>query len=417
MDWKLILQVISGIMILVTTVCYAYQFLYLWIPFLSKKRELPGETLHRYAVLIPARNEEQVLPHLLDSIRAQDYPADRICVFVVADNCSDHTAQVAQQHGATVFSRQDTQKIGKGYALHYLLSKIDETSGLDSFDAFLVFDADNLLQPDYIRQINKVYSSGYEVFCGYRNTKNLGSSWVSAGYGVWYLHDSTHMNRSRMQLGVSCMATGTGFGFSREVLRKCKQWEFFTLTEDVEFSLWCAANGIKIGYCHDAILFDEQPLTFRQSWRQRIRWVQGGIQSSLKRSRELFRGIAKGGWRSYSCLEFATLSLWGYGLGIISGLLSVVSTWVNYGWKSVLLSLPVALIGFCLSMLAVGAWTVITEWKRIRAKKRHKILGIFAFPLFMLGFVPIAVCAPFSKFHWAPVAHTVALSEQELHVH
>lgn len=414
MDLKLILQTISTVLIIVTSICYAYQFVYLFIPLLSKKRITKSDKLNRYAVLIPARNEEKVLPNLIESIHLQEYPAELITIYVIADNCTDNTAKVAFDCGAKVFTRFSTEQVGKGYALNYLLREIDRTDGLESFDAFLVFDADNLLQRDYIRQINHLYADGYDAFCGYRNTKNFGSNWISAGYGVWYLHDSTHLNRSRMAVGASCMVNGTGFGFSREVLRKCGQWEFFTLTEDIEFSVWCAANGIKIGYCHDAILYDEQPITFPQSWRQRTRWVQGGIQILFKRSKELFRGMVKGGWRSYSCFEFATLSAWGYILGILSGITASAATIVNYGVDAFLISLLFALISSYLSLLAVGAWTVLTEWNRIRAKTRHKILGVFAFPMYMLTFIPIAIFAPFCKFQWTPVDHTVAVSENDM---
>lgn len=414
MDLKLILQTISTVLIIITSICYAYQFVYLFIPLLSKKRITKSDKLNRYAVLIPARNEEKVLPNLIESIQQQDYPAELITIYVIADNCTDNTAKVAFDCGAKVFTRFSTEQVGKGYALNYLLREIDKSDGLESFDAFLVFDADNLLQRDYIRQINHLYADGYDAFCGYRNTKNFGSNWISAGYGVWYLHDSTHLNRSRMAVGASCMVNGTGFGFSREVLRKCGQWEFFTLTEDIEFSVWCAANGIKIGYCHDAILYDEQPITFPQSWRQRTRWVQGGIQILFKRSKELFRGMVKGGWRSYSCFEFATLSAWGYILGILSGITASAATIVNYGVDAFLISLLFALISSYLSLLAVGAWTVLTEWNRIRAKTRHKILGVFAFPMYMLTFIPIAIFAPFCKFQWTPVDHTVAVSENDM---
>lgn len=414
MDLKLILQTISTVLIIITSICYAYQFVYLFIPLLSKKRITKSDKLNRYAVLIPARNEEKVLPNLIESIQQQDYPAELITIYVIADNCTDNTAKVAFDCGTKVFTRFSTEQVGKGYALNYLLREIDKSDGLESFDAFLVFDADNLLQRDYIRQINHLYADGYDAFCGYRNTKNFGSNWISAGYGVWYLHDSTHLNRSRMAVGASCMVNGTGFGFSREVLRKCGQWEFFTLTEDIEFSVWCAANGIKIGYCHDAILYDEQPITFPQSWRQRTRWVQGGIQILFKRSKELFRGMVKGGWRSYSCFEFATLSAWGYILGILSGITASAATIVNYGVDAFLISLPFALISSYLSLLAVGAWTVLTEWNRIRAKTRHKILGVFAFPMYMLTFIPIAIFAPFCKFQWTPVDHTVAVSENDM---
>lgn len=414
MDWLSLVRILSRALLVITSLCYAYQVIYLFLPIILKKRPQKEEKLHRYAILIPARNEERVLPHLLESIQAQDYPRDLLKVFVVADNCTDGTAEAARAYGAHVFSRSNTKEVGKGYALNYLLSQIEETEGLDSYDSFLVFDADNLLQSDYITQINKVRSSGYEAFCGYRNTKNFGNSWVSAGYGVWYLHDSTHLNRSRMLIGSSCAVNGTGFGFTNELLQKCGGWNFFTLTEDIEFSTWCATHSIKVGYSHDAILYDEQPLMFSQSWKQRTRWVQGGIQIFLRCSGDLFRGIFKGGWTSYASFETATLSVWGYGLAILSGLSAFLLTILETGLYGLGWSLLLSSLGGYLSMFAMGALTVIMEWKRIRATTRQKIMSMFAFPMFMLSFLPIALIAPFRKFEWTPIEHTVAVSVEDV---
>lgn len=266
-----ILKGLSLFLVTLTTICYLYQIVYLIVPFFEKRRKHKPVRLHRFAILIAARNEEAVLPHLLESIRNQGYPAELLDTYVVADNCTDRTAEVARAHGAQVFQRFNKQQVGKGYALNFLLQQIDGNVGLDQYDAFLVFDADNLLEPDYVSQINQTCSDGYEAFCGYRNTKNFGGNWLSAGYGIWYLHDSTHLNRSRMMLGTTCAVTGTGFGFTRALLERCGGWHFFTLTEDIEFNTWCATHGVRIGYCHDAILYDEQPESFRQSWRQRTR--------------------------------------------------------------------------------------------------------------------------------------------------
>ena len=196
------------------------------LPIFRKKKKLPNQPLHRYAILIAARNEECVIPHLLDSIRNQDYPSQLLTTYVIADNCTDHTAQVAAGHGALVYERFDRTQIGKGYALQFLLSKIKKDAGWDSYDAFLIFDADNLLRPDYVTEINKVCGAGYKAFCGYRNTKNFGTNWLSAGYAVWYLHDSAHRNQSRMMLGTSCAVSGTGFGFTRELLDRMGGWNF-----------------------------------------------------------------------------------------------------------------------------------------------------------------------------------------------
>ena len=311
------LRMVSRILAALVFICYLYQIVYLFVPMLKKNRPHGKAIMNRYAVLIAARNEENVLPYLLESIAAQDYPGELVDVYVVADNCTDGTAYTARKHGATVFERFNTKQIGKGYALNFLLGQMKNTGVLDNYDAFLVFDADNLLRPDYISQMNRTCSDGYEAFCGYRNSKNFADNWISSGYALWFIHDSVHLNQSRMLLGTTCAVSGTGFGFRRSLLEKCGGWHFFTLTEDIEFDTWCATHGVRIGFCREAMLYDEQPTSFRQSWRQRTRWVQGGIQVSIKYAAQLLRGILRGGRAGYASFETATLSLglWCFGTG------------------------------------------------------------------------------------------------------
>lgn len=133
---------------------------------------MASKQTNRYAVLICARNEENVIGALLDSLHAQTYPAERLKLFVLADNCTDHTADEAQSHGARVFSRLDTVKIGKGYALETLLWLVDreEPAG---FDGYFVFDADNTLDKDFIAAMDRRLASGEEVVTGFR----LGCCW------------------------------------------------------------------------------------------------------------------------------------------------------------------------------------------------------------------------------------------------
>ena len=399
---------------LILSACYAYQILYLFLPLVKKQPLLCAEKPTRYAILIAARNEETVLPHLLESIRQQDYPASLFTTYVIADNCTDRTAQVAAEHGAVVFTRQDTSHVGKGYALDHLLRRIALTDGWENYDAFLIFDADNVLRPDYIRKLNHVASCGYDVFCGYRNSKNFGGSWVSAGHALWYLHDSVHLNRSRMLLGTPCAVTGTGFGFTRQLLEKWDGWHFFTLTEDVEMNTWCATRGIRVGYCQDAMLYDEQPERFSQSWRQRTRWVQGGVQVSFRYWKDLLRGICKGGRIGYASLETATLSLWGYGTGALCGFLTLLTLFLSSGWLETGKALLWAGIGTYASSLLVAFMTLLTEWKNIRATSAQKLMAFFAFPLHTLSYIPIGVSALFRKFGWPPIEHSAALSAQDL---
>lgn len=410
-----VLGTVTAVLVLISTCLYAYQVVYMFLPLIPRKRKHKEIKMHRYALLVPARNEKNVIGHLLRSIAAQDYPQELIKVYVIADNCTDETAQIAREHGATVFERFNKEQVGKGYALNYLMENIDKTVGLDQHDVFMIFDADNLLEPDYLSKINQTFSDGYEAACGFRNTKNFDSNWISAGYGVWYLHDSSHLNRSRSWLNVGCGVSGTGFGFTRQLLEKIGGWHFFTLTEDLEFNAWCNSHRVKIGYCHDAVLYDEQPFKFAVSWRQRVRWVQGGYQMVPRYSGGLFKGIFKGGWQSYSCLENLTLTPWGAWLAFLSGGLTILMTLLTTPFLDAVLVGLGAVAGAYVGMAVMGLITVAMEWKRIRASKLRRIWGALVFPMFLITFMVISIVAPFCKFQWVPIAHTVAVDNDQLH--
>ena len=413
MNFYAAIHTLSTVLILLTTICYFYQIVYLILPLFHRDRHRPVEKNTRYAVLIAARNEEAVLPHLLDSIAAQDYPGS-IRTFVVADNCTDRTALLAEKHGATVFRRFNKNQVGKGYALNYLLNRMDEAEGLDSFDAFLIFDADNLLPRDYIRQMNRVVSRGFDAFCGCRNAKNFDHNWLTAGYGLWYLHDSTHGNRSRMVLGTTCTVNGTGFGFTRDLLHQMGGWNFFTLTEDIEFTTWCATQGVRVGYCHQAMVYDEQPTSLSVSVRQRTRWVQGGLQVSFKYAGDLLRGILKGGRTGYASFETATQSLWGYGMGVLSLVTALAAAFLAGKWLGLAQAIAASVCGAYLTFFLMGALTLLAEYRRIPAGAKGKLLSLFGFPVFMLSYAPIAIIALFKKFQWLPIEHTAAMSVREL---
>ena len=263
--------------------------------------------------------------------------------------------------------------------------------------------------------MNEVFSQGYRVVTSYRNSKNFGDNWLTAGASLWYLHDCTHMNRSRMLLGNPCVIAGTGYGFTRDFLRRFDdRWPFQTLTEDIELTAWCATHGVRVGYNHDAIFYDEQPRKFRTSWKQRTRWAQGGIQVSWRYRMDMLRGLFKGGRTSYASLETITVSLWGYGSGALCGILSMVVTYLSFRWMGVGLALICTLIASFAAVFVVGALTLLAEHKRILATKEQKLMSLIGFPLFMLSFVPIAALAMFQKFNWDPIEHNVAIGANDL---
>ena len=393
---------INFIIACVFFVCYAYQFIYIPISWRGRRTAHKPPKLHRFAVLIAARNEEAVISELIDSINAQDYPSGLIDIYVAADNCTDGTAKTARCHGAQVFERFDTQHVGKGYALDFLLSHIPH-----EYDAYLVLDADNVIAPDYIRHMDQTLSDGYKIATSYRNSKNYGDNWISAGYALWFLRESRYLNGARYTIGSSCAVSGTGFLFSRQVMESTNGWKFHLLTEDIEFSVHHILQGRKIGFCADAVLYDEQPVTFRQSWRQRLRWARGFLQVFRKYGFGLVKGIGKG---HFSCYDMSMTVMPAYILtvGLIIAYLvgGVMSTAEGISFLPCLMYILQTFLGLYVVLFLVGVFTTITEWKRIHTTPLRKVLYTVTFPLFMLTYIPISMVALFSrKVQWKPIEH------------
>ena len=412
------LQHVNRILGILFMVCYFYQFLYIPVALaIRRKKNPPAKKFHRYAVLISARNEEAVIGQLLDSIARQDYPADLVTTFVVADNCTDSTARVARDAGAVVYERFNKLRVGKGYALDFLLDQIKEQYGSEWFDGYFVFDADNLLQRDYISRMNEVFDQGCAIVTSYRNSKNYGDNWISAGYALWFLRDAAFLNAPRAQLGISCVVAGTGFLFSGEIMRRCGGWPFHTLTEDTEFTVHNILRGEKIGYCGAAEIFDEQPTRLSQSWRQRLRWAKGYLQVLRKDGGRLAAGIfSKNG---PSCFDMLMSILPAMVLTFCSVLFGSAATVLQLILGKNILPILVAFAASFavpyLLLLLVGIITTATQWRRIRATAFKKVLYTFTFPLFMLTYIPISIAAIFSpKVEWKPIEHKVAVSISEM---
>ena len=391
-------------------VCYLYQFFYIAVPFFCKDKAHKPTRDHRFAVLISARNEEAVLPILLESLNKQTYARENFTVFVIADNCTDKTAAVAKENGAVVYERANREKVGKGYALDFLYEKIVADYGDTHFDAYMIFDADNVLDPHYIEEINKTFSDGYEVITSYRNSKNYGDNWITAGYALWFLRESEYLNHSRMLMNSSCAVSGTGFTFSSKIMREVGGWKFFLLTEDIEFTVYNVVKGRKIGYAKDAELYDEQPVTFAQSWRQRLRWAKGYIQVWGKYGNVLMKNIFSDKFAScydmtmtiMPALVLSILTLINCAVGTIFGLI--------FDWEigKILTSLILTFAGIYGTLWIIGAVTTATQWKKIHCGNVKKIFYTFTFPVFMLTYLPIAITAIFKKVEWKPIAHNQA---------
>ena len=249
----------------------------------------PAENYHKYAVLIPGRNEEPVVGNLIRSIKKQDYPQELITIFVVADNCTDDTARVARENGAICYEHFNPNERTKGFALKYLFEQIEKDYGIESFEGYFIFDADNLLKSDYISRMNDSFDAGEKIITSYRSTKNLTEGWVASMYAIHWLRSIRSKHRPRSFLHLATNIQGTGFLFANEIVKD--GWKYTSLTEDRSLTADCVVNGYEISYNNDAIFYDEQPTSIRVALRQRLRWAKGHLQAFGESGWGLFKNI------------------------------------------------------------------------------------------------------------------------------
>ena len=225
-----------------------------------------------FAVIVAAHNESAVIGQLIDNLQQLDYPKELYDIFVVADNCSDDTASIARDKGAIVCERTDDTQKGKGFALEWMFKELFAMER--QYDAVVVFDADNLVHPRFLLEMNNRLCKGDKVIQGYLDAKNPYDTWVSGTFAIafWVIDHIWHL--AKTNIGLSSVLGGTGMCITTDVLKR-HGWGATCLTEDMEFTMKSLVEGIKTTWAHDAIVYDEKPLTFKQSWNQRKRWAQG----------------------------------------------------------------------------------------------------------------------------------------------
>ncbi|XOQ58982.1 MAG: Glycosyltransferase family 2 protein [Clostridium sp.] len=258
----------------------------------------------RFALLVAAHNEEVVIGKIIESLQDIEYPKDMYDIFVIADNCSDKTAEIARRYNVNVCERNVPDKRGKGYALEWMFNKIFKMDKY--YDAIAIFDADNLVSKNFLNEMNYKLVQGYKVVQGYIDSKNPDDSWITESYSISFWTVNRLFQLARANLGLSNQIGGTGFCVETSILKKLG-WGVTCLTEDLEFTCKLVLNGYKVGWAHNAIVYDEKPLTLRQSWSQRKRWMQGFTDVSSRFFFKLFKKAVKD--RSLTALDCALYTI------------------------------------------------------------------------------------------------------------
>lgn len=362
-----------------------------------RKRYPSAAPQTRFAVVVAARNEEAVIGDLIYSVLQQDYPAHLRDVFVVPNNCTDCTEAAASAAGAEILHCLGPISC-KGDALHQAFSQLRDRS----YDAFLVFDADNTLQRDYLARLNDAFAAGAMVCKSRTRAGNPSASGVAGCYGLYNVIFDLIWNRPRAACGLSAKLIGTGFAVQREVLESLGGWNTRTIAEDAEFAVQLAGAGYRVEWVPEAVNYDEEPTSFLVSLRQRKRWCSGIMQVAKQEMVPLWRKDCPRPMLRWDSTMFLTAPFAQAvsGILLVSSLLAAILT-------GDLLSLGVALGGCGLSLLggmALAVFLCLSGGYGLRGMGGAVLL----FPVFMASWLPLQVVSLFKDTKkWSPIAHGV----------
>lgn len=395
-------QVIYYIILTITGV-YALYFAItgiLGIILKNRINKVTGNKSHKFGIVIPARNEEKVISNLIDSINKSDYPKDKFNIFVALNNTTDNTRNVCKSKDVTIINCKG--KINtKGDALKEAFEFLKD----EDIDAYLIFDADNVIHKDCLKEMNNILNRGYRVAEGYRDAKNPSDNWISGSYTIFYLIQNVFFNRSRMGFKASGSINGTCFMIKKELIDK-EGFNTYTLTEDVEFTGQCALKKEKIAFAEKAITYDEYPNQFYASWKQRTRWSKGMIQCMRRYSFKLILDFFKTGNISSLDMGLVYMGPLIQLLNFINIIMLIISK--PFGIEVNDIFTYIITLGWG-SIISIYLGVVITEifvliYKRVKISK--VMSGIILFGLFMITWIPInIICFCKKNIKWDVIKH------------
>lgn len=372
-----------------------------------KDKPFPEPTRNlQIAVIICARNEEAVVGKLIDSLKAQDYPADSFEVFLIAHNCTDNTAEVGTKHGAVVWELTQTDHPCKGTALTYAIDRIKKDFP-DRFDAYCIFDADNIVDSVYLTEVNAGLQSGEaDAVLGFRDSVNPFDNWVANMCAAHWLVVSRAYNMPRRRLGLSCFVEGTGFAFLKECVEP-EGWTAHSITEDFEFSAKTILKGKRITHTLRAKFYDEQPTEFKAWLAQLYRWMFGAkmnVHFAGKALANLFpHPVQKMDlfWNATTPLATGLAALATTAV-FIYALISQTPLIPGTDWTFNLVLGIGAMLGSYLAMLVMAFLSVVYCGKSVWKYGR----GMLAYPFFLLmASILIIVSLFYKEYKYIPLLH------------
>lgn len=402
------LKILTYIVMVITSF-YLLYFVIMAIGIFKKKKEkVLVDKKNNFAVIIAARNEEAVIANLIKSLKKQNYPKEHYEIYVIVNNCTDNTEEEARKAGAKVIVCTEKVK-SKGEVLKFTFNKLKKEKDID---AYVIFDADNLVHRDFLSKMNDSLNMGYSVVQGFRDTKNVSDNWLSCSYAIMYYIQNLFLNKSRYNLGKSSFINGTGFVIKKELIDK-NGYDPKTITEDIEFVAMCAINGEKIAFNDEAITYDEQVNKFIPSLKQRKRWSIGTMECL----RGYFTELIKTGFknRRFECFDIIIfyLSIVVHVIGNLAPIFAILGLFINF--KSLTIGYFISTLAISLCSYVIGVVLRAFLLKKYNKSIKDNIGGILFFDLFILSWAPVNfVCLFLKKCNWESIKHDRNIDIEEV---
>src|SRR5574344_1207598 len=347
---------------------------------------------NKFAIVIAARNEESVVGHLVESILNCNYPNDLYEIYVAVNNTTDNTAEVAKKSGANVILVKDKVK-SKGEVLRYVFKELKSKKDID---AYIIFDADNIVHPDFLSRMNDTLCEGFNVAEGFRDSKNMNDNWITGSTSLFYYMQNFFFNKSRMTMGLSASINGTGFMITKSKI-DTDGFDTHTLTEDIEYTAQCALKNEPIAFVEGAVTYDEQPVTFKASWKQRKRWSVGTLQCMRLYGLKLWNCFLKTGNQSAFDMFMNYIAPIVQVICLIEFFVLIVFRIFNVQLYDVFSTMFSSGMFFLLLSYVSGVITSVFVIKYNQRKAKNVISSIVLFAVFILTWIPINVLCLFKK--------------------
>ncbi len=367
---------------------------------------VPRENDPRLAVLIPARDESKVIEGLLLSLQQQTVDVRPEDVYVIVESKSDPTVEICARYGVNVFVRPrvTTKRARKGFALDEVVRDILKRR---RYDLYFIFDADNILEANFLAEMMKSYAAGYEIVTGYRNAKNGNANLIAAVSCLTFSMINTLVNRDRVKHEANIVFSGTGYFIDGKLIDRWQGWPFRSLTEDYEISLYATLHGIATYYNEAAVFYDEQPTRYAQTVAQRVRWIKGYFGARKKyipAIKEKRDGVNVGSLRKEQIgVKPAILAVIGTFLIVLGGMM-VLSWRGEWGWALSVLGTAIVV----LYLVLMGVTLHILRQEKLDLSRRMKLKVIFFNPLYLVTYVPCAIEALLKReVEWVKIEHGV----------